>query len=220
MSNKKKVKIDGAFGKYLAEDVVTGETVILSRGAFVNEMTLAALQSNGITEVLVSDVLLTGENKPKSLVWKCVVEHWCNEQKKDKKSVYFVIEQSPTQAENLLTCILETKIEGTFRLVSVVPFEKCRHAIFRINDEESYSGHKPLVWYNVIYNFINYEGDAGYENSMLIQTNDILRIRKIIQRWLDENKMDKEWEVVRIVDTKAVDVIQPERMDMFRFYDL
>ena len=234
MSNKQKVNPEDALGKYLVEDVniqsevknmETGEfepcqITILRQGAYINELTYETLKSNGITEVTVSDVKLTGKNEPKIKVWKCVVEYFDNVSFKIKKYKYFVIEKSPADAENLLTEILETKIHGAFRLISVVPFEKCEHAIFRINDEDKFSKSYILSWYNVIHNVINIDGDAGYERSMLIQTNNIMRIRKIVQNWFEEYNGKGEREILRIADTKAVDVIQPDGMDIFRYYDL
>ena len=235
MNNKVLVKIEESIGKYVAEDVkasseyiddrtselVLKEKTILKRGARINEFDVATLRANKVSEILVSDVALTGENKPETKIWKCVVEYFDEESFKAKKMKYFVIGKSPTDIEVLLTGILETKIKGAFRVISIVPFDKCKSGIIRVENDESYNGHKILVWYNVVLNLVDDEqGDAGFEYSMLVQTNDILKIREIIQGFLDKSENEFEWEISRIVDTHAVDVIQPDYIQMFSYYEL
>ena len=235
MNKKESVKIEDGVGKYVAEDVIvsssyvkddTGELVlnertILKRGAQITSIDVATMRSNNVTDVMVSDVELTGKNEPEMKVWKCLVLYIDEGSFKVKKHKYFVIGKSPTEIENLLIEILETKIKGAFRVVSIAPFEKCRNGIIRITNDDLYEGEKILVWYNVIFFMVNDEdGQSGYEYSILVQTNEILRIREIIQGFLEKSEIEFDWEISKIVDTHAVDVIKPESTEVFSYYDL
>lgn len=157
---KKKVNIEDANGWYSAEkayrkwnedfiDEDTGEIVSIERnecilpiGELLNPINVSLLQVNGITDIMVSNKKITGNQEKYLSLWQleCVSRDMLG---KERSQFYLIPKGSPLECELFFKEWAVTNIDGGFTIKKVVPLD-FSVAILPYNDELEEAGKKNI----------------------------------------------------------------------------
>ena len=234
---KQKMNVKDALGWYLmrtekrqwteeVEDDDTGEMTTVERsenlcgkGTQINEIIQSLLTGNGVTDIDVSNVPITGEHVQNIGLWETVSKVRYNNGAKLCKKSWYVTADCPAAAEAFIAGYLELNIDAVFELVKVnkLDFNKVIKMYDLEREEYEADGLKAVRWYKCqIYSMVDDdEGgeskSAGMNINILVQAVDFEKAITAIKTVMNRNEYDAIYNTMKMLqELPIVDVFIPD----------
>lgn len=211
--------------RYWDEDLLDEDTgnvttierseVLCGKGTCINPIIQSLLEQNGIKQVNVSNIQILGFQEKHLNLWEVLVK--LRDNRGEKKNVYIVTANCPSDAEKFTSEYIEVNIDTTFEITKTNGNLKYDRVIKMYDSErEQYeeSGRYPIKWYKCqVFAMIEDDDDGKNSGSrnILVQSTRIEKAIEAVKIVLNANEYEAIYNTIEVVQKlNIVDVFIPD----------